>query len=115
MPQIRIREDAALLGVSDDTARRWADSGRLPTTKDAAGRSVVEGTDLALKDQSLGAEKMREGTIEYLKDNAKQLPLVVAARIGRTIGTFRPIRRRGNRGRRTRRQGDTLRRPAKAI
>ena len=47
VPQIRIREAAALLGVSDDTARRWADSGRLPTAKDAAGRQVVDGADLA--------------------------------------------------------------------
>ncbi|MCW2678857.1 MAG: binding domain, excisionase family, partial [Frankiales bacterium] len=46
-PQLRIRDAAALLGVSDDTARRWAESGRLPTTKDGAGRSVVEGADLA--------------------------------------------------------------------
>jgi 4-amino-4-deoxy-L-arabinose transferase-like glycosyltransferase len=51
----------------------------------------LEGTDLALKDQSLGAEKMREGTVEYIKDNMSQLPLVVAARVGRVTGTFRPI------------------------
>ena len=42
-----MREAAALLGVSDDTVRRWADSGRLTTSLDAAGRQVVEGADLA--------------------------------------------------------------------
>jgi molybdopterin-binding protein len=47
MPQFRISEAASLLGVSDDTVRRWADNGRLPTTKSANGRLVVEGTDLA--------------------------------------------------------------------
>ena len=47
VPHLRIREAAALLGVSDDTARRWADSGRLPTSKDASGRQVVDGVDLA--------------------------------------------------------------------
>ena len=31
MPQIRISEAAELLGVSDDTVRRWSDAGRLPT------------------------------------------------------------------------------------
>lgn len=38
---------AQLLGVSDDTLRRWADAGRLRTTEDADGRRVVEGAELA--------------------------------------------------------------------
>lgn len=59
MPQLRIRDAAALLGVSDDTARRWADSGRLPTTRDAAGRQVVEGTDLAALAVQLADEPER--------------------------------------------------------
>ena len=56
MPQLRIRDAATLLGVSDDTVRRWADSGRLPTAKDAAGRTVVEGADLAALAVELVAE-----------------------------------------------------------
>lgn len=36
-----------MLGVSDDTARRWADSGRLPATVGDDGRRVVEGSILA--------------------------------------------------------------------
>ena len=47
MPQFRISEAASLLGVSDDTMRRWADIGRLPTVKAGNGRLVVEGTALA--------------------------------------------------------------------
>ena|SRR5579875_2705836 len=47
MPVYRLREAAELLGVSDDTVRRWADSGRLQTTVDAAGRRVVDGVVLA--------------------------------------------------------------------
>ncbi len=42
-----MREAATLLGVSDDTVRRWAESGRLTTALDDAGRQVVQGADLA--------------------------------------------------------------------
>lgn len=47
MPSYRVREAAALLGVSDDSLRRWADSGRVATATDAAGRRVIEGAALA--------------------------------------------------------------------
>jgi molybdopterin-binding protein len=36
-----------LLGVSDDTVRRWADGDRLTTSTDSAGRRVVDGAELA--------------------------------------------------------------------
>lgn len=47
MTQLRMSEAAALLGVSDDTVRRMVDSGRLPATKDDAGRLVANGADVA--------------------------------------------------------------------
>ena len=50
MPQFRISEAADLLGVSDDTVRRWADAGRLPTVRSegaGAGRTVIDGAALA--------------------------------------------------------------------
>ena len=47
MTQIRIRDAAAFLGVSDDTVRRWIDGGLLARDKDEAGRSVVDGLALA--------------------------------------------------------------------
>lgn len=56
MPQMRMREAAELLGVSDDTVRRWAESGRLASTHDDVGRQVVEGADLAALAQSLAEE-----------------------------------------------------------
>jgi molybdopterin-binding protein len=48
VPQLRIREAAELLGVSDDTVRRWADHGRIRLVRASNGRSVVEGADLAV-------------------------------------------------------------------
>jgi molybdopterin-binding protein len=47
MPTYRLKEAADLLGVSDDSLRRWADQGRLTTTTDAAGVRVVDGAHLA--------------------------------------------------------------------
>jgi molybdopterin-binding protein len=44
----RIAEAAALLGVSDDTVRRWIDSKRLTAHRDSGGPAVVDGADLAL-------------------------------------------------------------------
>ncbi|MFB2598088.1 molybdopterin-binding protein [Herbiconiux sp. P17] len=47
MSQIRIKDAAAFLGVSDDTVRRWIDSGLLDSSKDASGRTAVDGLSLA--------------------------------------------------------------------
>ena len=47
MPAIRIRDAAVLLGVSDDTVRRWIDGGSLAAHKDDAGRKVIAGDVLA--------------------------------------------------------------------
>jgi excisionase family DNA binding protein len=43
VPNYRISEVASLLGVSDDTVRRWADSGRLPTVREPGTRMAVDG------------------------------------------------------------------------
>ncbi|RYB94953.1 helix-turn-helix domain-containing protein [Nocardioides oleivorans] len=47
MPQMRIRDAAAYLGVSDDTVRRWIDRGLLSATADESGRKVVDGFEVA--------------------------------------------------------------------
>lgn len=47
MPQFRIAEGAALLGVSDDTVRRWIDHGQLTVLRDGGGRMTIDGAELA--------------------------------------------------------------------
>ena len=54
MTTYRMAEAAGLVGVSDDTLRRWADAGRLATATDADGRRVVAGTELARLAVELG-------------------------------------------------------------
>ena len=47
MPTIRVREAAELLGVSDDTVRRWIDDGTVTAGVDDSGRKVLDGAQLA--------------------------------------------------------------------
>jgi len=55
MTHFRIAHAAELLGVSDDTLRRWIDAGHLEATTDDAGRKVVPGEALARRAQQLAA------------------------------------------------------------
>lgn len=52
MPSYPFRQAAELLGVSDDTVRRWVDAGRLPSRTEGS-RQVVDGAALAGFAQSL--------------------------------------------------------------
>ena len=61
MTTYRIAEAAELLGVSDDTLRRWVEAGRLASTLDD-GRTVVAGVDLAALAESLADHPDREAT-----------------------------------------------------
>lgn len=56
MPTYRIKDAADLLGVSADTVRRWAESGRIETTTDASARQAIEGSVLARFAEELAKE-----------------------------------------------------------
>lgn len=58
MPHLRISEAASLLGVSDDTVRRWVSTGRLPSAVSDGGRMTIEGSALAVlaKEQAPSGE-----------------------------------------------------------
>ena len=66
MPQFRIADAARLLGVSDDTVRRWVDAGALPVRPDASNRKVIDGAALAAfaRDHAQTAPDPSEGSAQ---------------------------------------------------
>ncbi len=63
MPSYRIAEAASVLGVSDDTLRRWVDAGRVRATVGPTGRTEVAGTALADLAREL-AEQGSDGRLD---------------------------------------------------
>lgn len=61
MTTYRIAEAAQLLGVSDDTLRRWVEAGRVASAQQD-GRTVVAGVDLAALAESLIDHPDRDAT-----------------------------------------------------
>jgi molybdopterin-binding protein len=54
--QLKVSDAASLAGVSDDTIRRWAESGRLDLTRGENGPSMVDGVQLAHLLQDLSSQ-----------------------------------------------------------
>src|SRR5260370_24173909 len=63
MASYKIGEVAELLGVSVDSVRRMADSGRLRTVRTAGGQRVVDGRQLARFMAAAPAEVKPETTV----------------------------------------------------
>lgn len=64
MTQYRISEAASLVGVSDDTIRRWVHDGLLRVEKDAAGRQVVAGDELAARAVAIASTVHDTGAVQ---------------------------------------------------
>ncbi|MEU9284505.1 helix-turn-helix transcriptional regulator [Streptomyces sp. NPDC048275] len=62
MQSYTIGQAARLLGVSPDTARRWADAGRVATHRDESGRRLIDGRDLAAFSVELAKTSGEEDT-----------------------------------------------------
>jgi molybdopterin-binding protein len=71
MSTFRIREAAELLGVSDDTVRRWADAGRIPTVSDAGRRRTIDGAVLARFAEELAASAERPSARAVVSESAR--------------------------------------------
>jgi molybdopterin-binding protein len=67
----RIKEAADLLGVSDDTVRRWADGGRIETTTDDSGRQAIDGAMLARFAEELAQDAARLQTRDVSAESVR--------------------------------------------
>mgnify|MGYP001218575889 CR=1 FL=1 len=83
MTAYRIKEAARLLGVSDDTVRRWVDGGRLPIATDDAGRQVVDGVALAGLAQDLAAATERPQPRPVVSESARNRFVGLVTRVVR--------------------------------
>ncbi|MEV5365109.1 helix-turn-helix transcriptional regulator [Streptomyces cellulosae] len=82
MQSYTIGQAARLLGVSPDTARRWADAGRLTTHRDDAGRRVVDGRDLAEFSVELAKAATPEEDTPYTSARNAFPGIVTAIKLG---------------------------------
>jgi molybdopterin-binding protein len=71
MNEFSVREAAVLLGVSDDTVRRWAENGRLRIGKGSSGRQVIAGTELVPLLTELTAESPLSETFPTARASAR--------------------------------------------
>lgn len=78
MHTYRVAQAAEVLGVSDDTVRRWIEAGRLPANTEA-GRTEIGGADLAAVAASLADQPDRDGTRASAVSARNRLPGIVTA------------------------------------
>ena len=82
MTALRISDAARLLGVSDDTLRRWAEAGRLPTTTEG-GRLAIDGAELARFATELAATAERPTIRPMASESARNRLVGLVTRVVR--------------------------------
>jgi molybdopterin-binding protein len=96
VPHYRISQAASLLGVSDDTVRRWIDSGRLRATE-GSGVATIDGADLAAHAQDIArAPELGSPTRESARNRFTGLVTrvvkdAVMAQVDLQCGPFRVV------------------------
>lgn len=84
MSTYRVAEVAEILGVSDDTVRRWIDGGRLPAASDGQ-RTVVAGADLAALATELADHPDRDDPRRSSVSARNRLPGIVTKVVTDTV------------------------------
>ncbi|MFE9765340.1 molybdopterin-binding protein [Streptomyces sp. NPDC005808] len=82
MQSYTIGQAARLLGVSPDTARRWADAGRVATHRDDGGRRLIDGRDLAAFSVELAKTGGEEDVSSYTSVRNAFAGIVTAVKLG---------------------------------
>ncbi|MFF7389999.1 molybdopterin-binding protein [Streptomyces scabiei] len=82
MQSYTIGQAARLLGVSPDTARRWADAGRVATRRDESGRRLIDGKDLAAFSVRLARDAADEAEVPYTSARNAFSGIVTAVKLG---------------------------------
>jgi molybdopterin-binding protein len=96
MPHYRVSQAASLLGVSDDTVRRWIESGRLRATE-GSGVATIDGADLAAHAQEIArAPELGAATRESARNRftglvTRVLKDGVMAQVDLQCGPFRVV------------------------
>jgi molybdopterin-binding protein len=96
VPQYRISHAATLLGVSDDTVRRWVDSGRLRESS-GGGATTIDGADLAVHAQEIArAPELGSAVAESARNRLTGLVTrvvkdTVMAQVDLQCGPFRVV------------------------
>ncbi|MFJ3974387.1 molybdopterin-binding protein [Streptomyces sp. NPDC090021] len=82
MQSYTIGQAARLPGVSPDTARCWADAGRVVTHRDAVGRRLINGRDPAALSVEVGQDAHAEDGEPYTSARNAFPGIVTAVRLG---------------------------------
>jgi molybdopterin-binding protein len=83
MQAFKISEAAALLGVSSDTLRRWADAGRVLTIRDDSGRQAIDGAELARFAEATAAAAERPAPRPVVSESARNRFLGLVTKVTR--------------------------------
>lgn len=79
MTDFTVKQAAALLGVSDDTVRRWSDAGRLTITPGTP--STIQGVELATFAQDLAAESALNDAFPTSRTSARNRITGIVTRV----------------------------------